>query len=81
MTVTFLSTKGQIVIPKWIREVLKLKPGAKFTVELEGEKIILSPAKQNIAEELYGKYRNVDLLEDLAREHQKELNYLGPGKQ
>lgn len=73
MAVTFLSTKGQIVIPKWIRDTLKLKSGAKFIVELEGDRIILKPVKENIADELYGKYRGVDLLGDLVREHQKEL--------
>lgn len=30
-----LSSKGQIVIPVWIRKKLSLGPGAEFTVELQ----------------------------------------------
>jgi len=60
MAVTSLSTKGQVVIPKWIRETLKLKSGARFLVELEGGRIVLKPVKEDVANELYGKYRDVD---------------------
>ncbi|BCV22802.1 AbrB/MazE/SpoVT family DNA-binding domain-containing protein [Moorella sp. Hama-1] len=74
MAVTSLSTKGQVVIPKWIRETLKLKSGARFLVELEGGRIILKPVKESIAADLYGKYQGLDLLGDLLREHQQELN-------
>jgi len=73
MEVTSLSTEGQIVIPKKLREALGLRPGARFTVELEGNKLILKPVKGDIARRLYGKYKGLDLLEDLEEEHQKEV--------
>lgn len=37
-----VSSKGQIAIPKLIREVLNLSEGAKLTIELRGQEIVLS---------------------------------------
>jgi antitoxin PrlF len=45
MAVTSLSTKGQIIIPKSIREALGLRPGVKIIVELEGDGVILRPVE------------------------------------
>lgn len=44
--VTKISTKGQIVIPKRIREKANLRSGDQMKVQLEGELIILVPAKK-----------------------------------
>jgi len=33
--------RGQIVIPKYIRDMLKLTPGTNLNVTVEGEKIVL----------------------------------------
>ena len=38
------SSKGQIVIPKEIRDALGIKPGSILNVHVEGKKIILEPA-------------------------------------
>lgn len=38
-----LSTKGQVTIPKSIRDRLKLVPGAKLSFEVVGSRIIISP--------------------------------------
>ena len=73
MAVTSLSTKGQIIIPKRIREALRLRPGAKFVIELEGDRLILRPVKGDIAQRLYGKYGDLDLLQDLEEEHLGEV--------
>lgn len=73
MTVTSLSTKGQIVIPKSIRETLGLRPGTKMIVELEDGKVILKPVKEGVANRLYGKYKGLDLLRDLEKEHRREI--------
>ena len=40
---TTLSSKFQIVIPKEVREGLKLKPGTKFEVMIYGKRIELIP--------------------------------------
>jgi len=73
MPVTSLSTKGQIIIPKKIREALGLRPGAKFIIELEGDSVILKPVKVDVAQRLYGRYRELDLLKDLEEEHLREV--------
>lgn len=43
MIVTRLSSKGQIVLPKNIREQLALKEGAELKVEVIKGKIVLEP--------------------------------------
>lgn len=43
MSKTTLSTKGQVVIPKQIREKLGLTPGTILKIRLEGKSIILEP--------------------------------------
>lgn len=37
-----VSSKGQIAIPKNIREALNLSEGARLTLELKGQRIVLS---------------------------------------
>jgi len=73
MAVTALSTKGQIVIPKEIREALRLRPGSKFIIELEGDRVILRPVRGIVANRLYGRYKGLELLEELAKEHRTEV--------
>ena len=38
-----LSSKGQIAIPKAVRSALNLRQGAKLTLEVRGQEIVLSP--------------------------------------
>jgi len=38
------SSKGQIVIPKEIRDALGIKPGSILNILVEGKRIILEPA-------------------------------------
>jgi len=42
------SSKGQIVIPKEIREALGIKPGSLLSVRVEGRKIILEPSPPDV---------------------------------
>ncbi len=37
-----VSSKGQIAIPKQVREALNLKEGSKLTLEVRGHEIVLS---------------------------------------
>jgi len=37
-----VSSKGQIVIPKPVRDALNLTEGTKLTIELRGQEIVLS---------------------------------------
>ena len=72
MAIVTISTKGQVVIPKQIREILGLHPGTKMKMISDGEDIKLIPLKENISERLYGKYRGINLLGDLEEERRKE---------
>lgn len=45
METTTLSSKGQIIIPKAVRESRSWRPGTRFTVEETKEGILLRPAK------------------------------------
>ena len=37
-----VSSKGQIAIPKQVRDALNLKEGSKLTLEVHGQEIVLS---------------------------------------
>ncbi|MFQ6043510.1 MAG: AbrB/MazE/SpoVT family DNA-binding domain-containing protein [Candidatus Poribacteria bacterium] len=67
-----LSSKGQLVIPKAMREALGLSSGTRFDITTEGNKIILSPIPSPI-DSLYGKYSGSDFLSELEEEHLSEI--------
>jgi len=52
MPLTRLSTKGQLVLPKAVREALALRPGDEFLVEVEGDTIRLVPLRRKLREVL-----------------------------
>lgn len=69
-----LSSKGQLVIPRQIRDALGLKSGTQFDVRLEGDQIIFVPINTtSLVDELYGMFSDVDLLSELEDDHQQEL--------
>ncbi len=78
---TTLSTKGQIVIPAAIREELKMEPGTRIAVRMEGGRIVLDP--ETIAAKLAmidmmkgytagGPSMTDALIEDRRRERERE---------
>jgi AbrB family looped-hinge helix DNA binding protein len=68
-----LSSKGQLVIPKPVRESLGLEQGTQLHLRLEAGKIILEPFGPSPAEALYGKYADADFLSALEEEHREEI--------
>lgn len=81
-TYVTVSSKGQLVIPAAIREELKIEPGTRVAVRVEGGRIIIDP--QSVA----AKLRRIDemkgctagfpsgtdmLLEERRREREREL--------
>ena len=58
-TVT-VSSKGQIAIPKSIREALNLSEGTKLTLDVEGHRIVL--AKEPGWRKLGGSVKGIDLI-------------------
>ena len=51
MTAVTVSSKGQLVLPKQIREQLKLKAGDRVDLQIEDdEKIVLRPLRKSLAD-------------------------------
>lgn len=69
-----LSSKGQLVIPKAIRQALGLRAGTRFHIQLIEGKILLEPTGGNPIATLYGKYPDADFLAALEAEHRRELD-------
>ena len=44
--ITAVSSKGQVVLPKAIRDTLNIVPGVKLMVFSDGENILLKPIKK-----------------------------------
>ena len=44
MRATTMSSKGQIAIPKEVRDALHIETGDRFTIEVSGNNIVLKPA-------------------------------------
>ena len=76
MTKTKVSSRGQVVIPKEIRERLGLKPGTILNVSIEGKRIILEPALEppEIFVELGEK--SEEILRELKRESEERIKRL-----
>lgn len=70
---TKLSSKGQLVIPKFMREALGLQSGDRVYLMLERGKIILEPQVVSAVDVLYGKYTDADFLSEMEEEHRQEL--------
>ena len=68
-----LSSKGQLVIPKTIRESLRLKNGDQFQVRVIDGKIVLDPVSKGLVEKLHGKYAGHNMLKSLEQEHKREI--------
>ncbi|HEY1731452.1 MAG TPA: AbrB/MazE/SpoVT family DNA-binding domain-containing protein [Terriglobales bacterium] len=66
-----ISSKGQIAIPKHVRDSLNLKEGTKLTLEVRGQEIVLS--KGDAWRKLRGAAADVpDLMEKFAAFRKEE---------
>jgi len=59
-----VSSKGQIAIPKNVRETMNLREGDKLTVEVRGQEIVLS--KEPAWKKLQGAAADPDLMNAFA---------------
>lgn len=73
MALATLSSKGQLVLPKAIRDALGLTPGTTIRIIPKGRKILLEPVAASMIERLYGKFAGEKLLTDLEAEHRQEI--------
>ncbi len=69
-----LSSRGQLALPKEVREQLRLEEGVSLTVRVEGDEVILRKAGTGSWREWEGRFKGSDLLGDLARNRRKELS-------
>jgi AbrB family looped-hinge helix DNA binding protein len=70
-----LSSKGQLVLPKKIREKLHLKNGDQFQARIVDGKIILEPVKKDAIKLLHGVLAGTDVLTQLEEEHRREVQH------
>jgi AbrB family looped-hinge helix DNA binding protein len=73
MSVTQLTQKGQILVPKHLRRKLGLKPGGKVHLDEEQGRLILTPVPPDPIEAATGFLKGkFSLTNDLRREHREE---------
>ncbi len=65
-----VSSKGQIAIPKTIRDSLNLYEGTKLTLEVRGQEIVLS--KEASWKKLHGAGADIDLMSAFIAENKHE---------
>ena len=53
-TMAVVSSKGQLVIPKEIRDALDIGPGTRIAMTVEDDRIILQPANLRLIDKLCG---------------------------
>lgn len=67
MPIARVLTKGQIVIPKELREKANISPGDKVEVKVTKEGIVISPIKKTYAEKFAGIVKGKLSLKDLEK--------------
>ena len=68
-----VSSRGQLALPKEVRDQLGLDEGASVTVRVDGDEVILRKVVTGNWREWDGRFKRSDLLGDLARSRRKEL--------
>ena len=73
MSITQISQKGQILVPKHLRRKLGLKPGGKVHLAEEDGRLVLTPVPPDPIQAATGFLKgNFSLNNDLHREHRNE---------
>ncbi len=67
---TYMTVKGQVVIPSKIRRQLGMSDGTRIQVEIDatGHRLLLTPITRAYVQQLRGRFRGKDLLAALATE-------------
>jgi AbrB family looped-hinge helix DNA binding protein len=68
-----VSSKGHIAIPKAVRELMNLTEGARLTIEVRGQEIVLS--KEPAWKKLHGAAAGSELVTAFARHKKQEREH------
>jgi len=69
---TYVSTKGQLVIPAELRRKYGIKPGTRVEVIDRGDQIILQPITEEYVRKLRGSLKGGNALRVLEEERRKD---------
>ncbi|HKY08056.1 MAG TPA: AbrB/MazE/SpoVT family DNA-binding domain-containing protein [Candidatus Binatia bacterium] len=73
MSVSQMTAKGQILVPKHLRRKLGLKPGGKVHLDEDQGRLVLTPVSPHPIEAATGFLKGrFSLTRDLRREHREE---------
>ena len=70
-----LSSKGQLVLPKSIREQLRLKNGDQFQARVVKGTIVLEPVTLGAIDRLHGILAGTDALQEFEADHRWEIEH------
>jgi AbrB family looped-hinge helix DNA binding protein len=75
MTKATISSKGQIAIPKAVRERLRLNAGTELSIDVQGEVLVMKRMVRNYPDwrTMRGMFRGANLLKDLADDRATEI--------
>ena len=73
MPIMKLSSKGQLVLPKEVRDQLGIQPGAALRVVVSGAKIEIEQLPKRLSERLYGRFAGTSLVQSLEADHAREI--------
>jgi AbrB family looped-hinge helix DNA binding protein len=68
-----VSSKGQIAIPKAVREELGLTEGTKLNLSIKGQTLVLRRQEVIDWRSWRGKFKGAPLDRDLAEDHRQEI--------
>ena len=69
---TYVTVKGQIVIPAELRRKYRIKAGTKINVIDTGEAILLKPVTEEALKQLQGRLKGKAVLKSLLEERLKD---------
>jgi AbrB family looped-hinge helix DNA binding protein len=69
---TYVTVKGQIVIPAELRRKYRIKAGTKINVIDTGEAILLKPVTEESLKQLQGRLKGKGVLKSLLEERLKD---------
>lgn len=71
--ITTVSTKGQLVIPAEMRELLGIAPGTRIAITVQGSRLVLEPVTEKLVDDTRGLFKGGPSLSDaLQKERRRE---------